>query len=122
MRGLITLVVLSSAVSLASASAGLTSKAWYGFHIKPETSGFALNPVVESVTIDKVKPGSAAAAQKIRVGDQIIEAEGKTIPGARALGLLFLLKKQPGDWMHLRLKRPSGESYAVAVQGMKKPE
>lgn len=108
------------AVSLVTASAA--ERAWYGFHIKPETAGFPLNPIVKSVVIDKVKMNSPASAQKIRVGDEIIEAEGKVVPGTRALQLYFLLSKEPGNVLHLRLKRADGEKYTALVRGIKKPD
>jgi len=114
------LIGLSVALWLTPASAA--ERAWYGFHIKPNTSGFPLNPVVTSVVIDKIKSNSPADAQNMHVGDEIIEAEGKTVPGARALQLISLLTKQPGDWLHLRLRRPDGASYAVLIQGIKKPD
>ncbi len=101
-RELVIAAVLFLGVSLASATAA--EKAWFGFHIKPETTGFPLNPIVRSVVIDKVKPHSAAEALDIRIGDEIMEAEGKPVPGTRALQLIWLLQKQPGEWLHLRLK------------------
>src|ERR1700682_4925415 len=117
MRRLAATIALLFVASLATARG---ERAWYGFHVKPETSGFPLNPIVDSVKIDDIKRGSVAETKKIRIGDEILEAEGRTIPGARALSLLFLLKKQPGDWLHLRLRRPDGANYSVAIQGIKK--
>jgi S1-C subfamily serine protease len=107
------------AVSLATASAA--ERAWYGFHIKPETAGFPLNPIVKSVVIDRVGLNSPASAQHIRVGDEIVEAEGNIVPGTRAIQLIFLLNKEPGNVLHLRLKRADGERYTAVVQGIKKP-
>ena len=117
-RGVIVGILL--AVTLATASAA--ERAWYGFHIRPETAGFPLNPIVKSVVIDKVKANSPASAQDIRVGDEIIEAEGKIVPGTRAIQLIFLLNKEPGNVLHLRLRRADGERYMVVVQGIKKPD
>ncbi len=114
----ITIGVLLAA-SLATASAA--DRAWYGFHIKPETTGFPLNPIVTSVVIDKVKENSPASAQHIRAGDEIIEADGNIVPGTRAIRLIFLLNKEPGSVLHLQLKRADGERYAVVVRGIKKP-
>src|SRR4051812_34315607 len=91
-------------------------KAWYGFHIKPVTAGFPLNPLVCSVVIDKVKPNSPASEHDMRIGDEIIEAEGKRVPGARALQFVPLLSRHPGEWLHLRLKREGGEEYSAVVQ------
>lgn len=109
-------------LGLSATSAHAAEKAWYGFHIKPETSGFPLNPVVESVVIDKIKPGSPAAAKQIAVGDEILEADGKPVPGARALQLLPLVNKRAGDVLHLRLRRPDGRDYSVTVRGIPKPD
>lgn len=115
-------LILVLLVGAFAASASAAERAWYGFHIKPETAGFPLNPIVRSVTIDKIKPGSPAAAQKIAVGDEIVEADGKTVPGARALQLLPVVNKRPGDSLHLRLRRATGEDYSVVVQGIRKPD
>lgn len=106
---------------VAAAPAQAAEKAWYGFHIKPETTGFPLNPVVVAVVIDKVAPDSPATSQNIRVGDEIVEAEGQAVPGGRALSLLVLLSKPIGATLHLRLKRPNGEAYSAAVIGIRKP-
>lgn len=95
--------------------------AWYGFHIKAETAGFPLDPVVRSVVIDKVKANSPATAQDIRVGDEIIEADGQSVLGARALRLIGILSKHPGETLRLALRRPTGETYRVAIVGITKP-
>ena len=120
MRQLVLILGLSGLLST-GAAATAAEKAWYGFHIKPETAGFPLNPVVRSVVIDKIKRGSPADDQDMRVGDEIIEAEGKIVPGARALPLMSILNKKPGELLRLRLKRPDGEIYAVTIRGIKKP-
>ncbi len=109
-------------LGLSIATAGAAERAWYGFHIKPETTGFPLNPIVKSVVIDKVKLNSPASAEKIRVGDEIIEAEGKVVPGTRAIQLYFLLSKEPGNVLHLRLKRADGEKIHRRRAGINKPE
>jgi S1-C subfamily serine protease len=115
------LLFVSALLVLCNASAVAAEKAWYGFHIDPKTEGFPLNPVVRSVMIDKIKAGSPADAQKMRVGDEIIEAEGRVVPGTRALQLINLLNKKPGERLRLRLRRPSGERYDVTIIGIKKP-
>jgi C-terminal processing protease CtpA/Prc len=118
MRSLFAALLL--AISFATA-AHAADKAWYGFHIKPQTSGFVLNPVVQSVMIDMIAPNSPADAQHIRVGDEIIQAEGKSIRGVRALDVIGLLNKKPGDTLELVLQRPSGESYRAKLTAIKKP-
>lgn len=96
-------------------------KAWFGFAVNVETAGFPLNPTVRFVRVAKVVPNSPAATQHIEAGDEIVEAEGHTVPGGRALQLQPLLKRQVGDVLHLRLKRPTGEVYPAALTGIAKP-
>ncbi len=103
------------------ASAHAADKAWYGFRVKVDTAGFALNPTVRSAVIQKVAPDSPAAAQRIEAGDEIIEAEGKTVPGGRALQLKPILGKKIGETLRLRLRRPNGETYPALVTGIRKP-
>ncbi|HEY0370214.1 MAG TPA: PDZ domain-containing protein [Chthoniobacterales bacterium] len=103
------------------ATAGAAERAWYGFHIHAQTTGFPLNPIIRSITIDKVKPNSPADAQEIRVGDEIIEADGQSVPGTRALQLIGILNKKPGDTLRLVLRRASGDTYPVVIVGIKKP-
>jgi S1-C subfamily serine protease len=115
------LLLIAALLAFCSANASAAEKAWYGFHIDPKTEGFPLNPVVRSVVIDKIKTGSPADAQKMRVGDEIIEAEGRVVPGTRALQLIALLNKKPGERLRLRLRRPNGEVYSVLLVGIRKP-
>jgi S1-C subfamily serine protease len=96
-------------------------KAWYGFKLDVNRSGFVLNPTVVSVVVREVVPNSPAAAQHISVGDEIIEAEGKPVPGNKALQLRPLMTKSPGDTLHLRFKRKDGDTYAVAITAVKRP-
>jgi C-terminal processing protease CtpA/Prc len=115
------LVATLALISAFSVTAGAAEKAWYGFHIKPETSGFVLNPIVQSVPIDRIAPNSPASGQDIRVGDEIIEADGKAVRGARALELLALMNKKPGDRLRLVLRRPNGETYRAEMVAITKP-
>lgn len=115
-------LVATFAIFLAlAASATAEERAWYGFHIKPQTSGFVLNPIVQSVTIDMIAPNSPASRAGIRVGDELLEADETKIAGNRGLSLVSLLKKQPGETLRLNLRRPGGETYRVTVVGIKKP-
>ena len=121
-RELVIAAVLFLGVSLASATAA--EKAWFGFHIKPETTGFPLNPIVRSVVIDKVKPHSAAEALDIRIGDEIMEAEGKPVPGTRRPSAHLALAKaarrmaasplEKTEWRKLFSRRPRYQEAGLA--------
>lgn len=108
------------ALSMASGAAAAPEKGYFGFKIEAETAGFMLNPTVKRVSIKTVVPDSPAAG-RVAVGDEIIEAEGHAVPGAKALQLKPMLQKSPGDTVHLKLKRPNGESYYVEITAVKRP-
>ena len=89
--------------------------------MRVKTSGFGLAPTVDSVLIGKVAAGSPADQQRIHVGDEIIEAESKKVPGAKANDLKPLFEKQVGEVLHLRLKRSGGEIYSANLTAVKQP-
>ncbi len=57
----------------------------------------------------------------MEAGDEIVETQGKIVPGARALQLRPIMSKQVGEVLHLRLRRTSGETYNALLTGIKKP-
>lgn len=87
----------------------------FGFAINVDGDGFFLNPTLKSVTIKSVVPGRPAATAGIKPGDQIVEVEGRQVLGAKANDLQPLLKKNVGETLRLRLRKPSGELYAVSL-------
>ena len=52
-------------------------KGYFGFAISVDAEGFSLNPVLKTVSIEKVTPGSPAEAAGLTKGDQFIEVEGR---------------------------------------------
>jgi PDZ domain-containing secreted protein len=79
-----------------------------------------LNPTVKRVSIKSIEPNSPASG-RVGVGDEIIEAEGHAVPGGKALQLKPMLQKSPGETVHLKMKRPNGESYYVEITAVKRP-
>jgi Periplasmic protease len=105
---------------LCAAVAGAGDAGWFGFRLGVDGSGF-INPIVKSVTVQEVLPGSPAAKQPITVGDEVIEIEGTPVPGHRANELKPLMGKKVGEVLHLRLKRVGGEIYSVTMTAAKRP-
>ena len=87
----------------------------FGFAIEVDGDGFFLNPTLKSVTIKSVASGRPASDAGIKPGDQIIEVEGKQISGAKARDLEPHLKKNVGEKLNLRLRRPNGEFYSTTL-------
>ena len=87
----------------------------FGFAIDVDGEGFFLNPTLRTVTIKSVVPGRPAATAGIKPGDQIVEVEGRPVLGAKAGDLQPLLKKNVGETLALRLRKPSGDLYVVSL-------
>ncbi len=87
----------------------------FGFAIEVDGEGFFLNPTLKTVTIKSVVPGRPAAIAGINAGDQVVEIEGRQILGAKARDLEPLMKKNVGETLTLRLRKPSGAIYSVSL-------
>lgn len=107
-------------LALSGGAAAAPEKGYFGFKLAVSTSGFMFNPTVKRVTIGSIVPNSPADG-RIAVGDEIIEAEGHAVPGAKALELKPIMQKSPGETVHLKLKRNNGESYSVEITAVKRP-
>jgi C-terminal processing protease CtpA/Prc len=113
-------VLLLCGLTLAPAQAK-EAEGFFGLAVTVHGEGFFLNPTVRSVTVKKVEPKSPAANAGIAAGDQIVEAEGRTIAGAKARELEPMMNKKPGQALHLLLKRPKGESYKATLIAVARP-
>lgn len=109
------------AVTISARADAAEEKGYFGFKLAVETSGFVLNPTVKFVKVKSVAQNSPAAAQHLSIGDEIVEAEGRPVPGGKALELRPILQKRAGETVHLRLKRANGETYSAAITAIKRP-
>lgn len=119
MKRILLCATLPLLLLLARAQAG--EKGWFGVRLQVETKGFVLNPTLRAVRLREVVPNSPAAAQDLRAGDEVVEAEGKMVVGSNGREMQVLMTKQPGEVLHLRLKRSSGEIYSANLTAIKKP-
>src|SRR5438477_8086364 len=79
-----------------------------GLVTQVEGEGFFLNPLVTKILVTEVASGSLAEAAGIKAGDQIIQIDGETIAGKRALELRRFLKLNPGEPRKFRLMHAYG--------------
>jgi S1-C subfamily serine protease len=93
---------------LAFAHSSHAAEGTLGFSVKLEAEGFILNPIVSKLIVDQVTKGSIAEAAGMRVGDLILQVNGKVVAGIRALALRPLMKMDPGETRTLRLKHTDG--------------
>jgi C-terminal processing protease CtpA/Prc len=97
------------------------AKGFFGLTVAIDGEGFFLNPTLKSVTVQKVAAHSPAANAGIAAGDQILEAEGRTIAGTKAKELEPIMTRKVGQALHLLLKRPKGESYKATLIAIARP-
>jgi C-terminal processing protease CtpA/Prc len=110
---------LSSATALLLSAFALAATAGQhglmGFSMKVETEGFFLNPTLKSVHVDRVLPGSPAARAGMTAGDEIVQVEGHTVVGAKAMELKPYMQREVGEMTHLLIRKPNGSESAVTL-------
>lgn len=80
------------------------------------TGNGVFNPTIESARVAEVQPGLPAHRAGIAKGDQVLELDGRRIPGAAARELAPLAQgKRVGESLAVRLQRPDGSAYAVIL-------
>jgi C-terminal processing protease CtpA/Prc len=97
------------------------ARGWFGFLLAVESDGWALDPVIRSVTIKEVVPGSPAAAQRVAAGDRIIAIDGQAVAGRRARELQPHVEKAVGEAIVLRLQRPGGDVGEIRLVAVARP-
>lgn len=112
--------VLLAALALPGARAQ-TPRGWFGFLLAIESDGWALDPVIRSVTIKDVQPGSPAAAQRVAAGDRIVAIDGQAVVGRRARELQPHVEKAVGEAIVLRLQRPDGDVAEIRLVAVARP-
>jgi C-terminal processing protease CtpA/Prc len=86
-----------------------------GFSVRVEGEGFFLNPVVKKLFVEAVTKGSLAEAAGLKVGDEIIQIEGKNVVGRRGWELQGYMKLNPGETRTLRLKHIDGSEFEARM-------
>jgi regulator of sigma E protease len=107
--------VLLSGVAMAG------ERGYFGFAPEVSAGGFFLNPTVKRIAIHSVAPDSPAARGGIRAGDEVVDVEGVAVVGSKALKLRSLAEREVGQTLHLRLRRPDGAVYTVALVAVERP-
>lgn len=114
----VTLTLLMACSTMALAG----ERGYFGFTPKVSAGGFFLNPVVNSITIDSVVPGSPAAQGGIVAGDEVLSIERTQVAGSKALKLRSMAQRDVGQSLHATLRHADGIVYSVALIAVARPE
>ena len=63
--------------------------------LRPETSGFVLNPILKKLTVASSKLEKPGDVCLLRVNDEILQVNSQLVPGARALAVMKYWKAIP---------------------------
>lgn len=75
-----------------------------------------LRPTIRAAHIVQVQPGMPAHRAGIASGDEVLELDGRRIPGAAAADLAPLAQgKRIGETLSVLLRRPGGDSYRAVL-------
>ncbi|HEY5894580.1 MAG TPA: PDZ domain-containing protein [Chthoniobacterales bacterium] len=99
---------------LAPLPADAGGQGWLGMSVKASVEGDA-DPVLKTITIVGVEPGSPAANAKLAPGDTIIEIESVQVSGCKPADAKQLMTRAAGEILTLRLKRTDGTTYFATL-------
>jgi C-terminal processing protease CtpA/Prc len=114
-RRLIAVFTFCSVLPAIAAGAG-----WFGLKLNVKADGF-FNPVVRSITVESVSPGSPAAKAGLAAGDAVIEVQDLKVGGAKASELKPLLQTSVGQTLRLKVEHASAPPKEVVLKAAPKP-
>jgi C-terminal processing protease CtpA/Prc len=86
-----------------------------GFTVYVEVDGSYAKPVLKSVHVQEIEPGSPAAAGGLKVDDEIVQVEGKPLVGANAREVAAMVQVPPGERLRLVVRGSDGSEREVTI-------
>lgn len=75
-----------------------------GFTVYVEVDGTYAKPVLKSVRVQEIEPGSPAEAGGLRVDDEIVQVQGQPLAGANAREAAAMVQVPPGERLRLLVR------------------
>lgn len=89
-----------------------------GFTVYVEVDGSYDKPVLKSVRVQEIEPGSPAEAAGLKIDDQILKVQGKPLHGANAREVAAMVQVPPGERLRLVVRSTDGvERHVTLVAG-----
>lgn len=94
------------AVALVAAGTAQASSTGCNLRLKPETSGFFLNPMLDKVTVVEAEPSSPDKPCPFRAGDELLRINDQHVPGHRARAVMKYWESLPmGTALEFSIRR-----------------
>jgi C-terminal processing protease CtpA/Prc len=86
-----------------------------GFTVYVEVDGSYAKPILKSVRVQEIEPGSPAEASGLKVEDRILQVQGKPLVGANARDVAAMVQVPPGERLRLVVRSTDGEERDVTI-------
>jgi C-terminal processing protease CtpA/Prc len=86
-----------------------------GFTVYVEVDGSYAKPILKSVRVQEIEPGSPAEVGGLKVEDLILQAQGKPLAGADAREVASMVQVPPGRKLHLVVRSTDGAQRHVTI-------
>ncbi|HEU5294250.1 MAG TPA: PDZ domain-containing protein [Burkholderiaceae bacterium] len=86
-----------------------------GFTVYVEVDGSYTKPILKSVWVQEIEPGSPAEASGLKVEDVILQAQGKPLAGANAREVVAMVQVPPGEKLRLLVRGTDGAQRHVTI-------
>ena len=86
-----------------------------GFTVYVEVDGSYVTPILKSVRVQEIEPGSPAEKGGLKVEDLILRAQGRPLAGANAREVAAMVQVLPGERLRLLVRSLDGAERHVTI-------
>jgi C-terminal processing protease CtpA/Prc len=86
-----------------------------GFTVYVEVQGSYAKPILKSVHVQEIEPGSPAEAGGLKVADEIVQVQGRPLVGANARDVAAMVQVPPGERLRLVVRGTDGAERHVTI-------
>ena len=86
-----------------------------GFTVYVQVDGSYAKPILKSVHVQEIEPGSPAEAGGLKIDDQILQVQGKPLVGANARDVAAMVQVPPGTKLRLVVRSTDGAERRVTI-------
>lgn len=95
--------------------AAQTPRGSLGFTVYVQVDGSYAKPVLQSVRVQEIEPGSPAEVGGLQINDLILQVQGKPLTGANARDVAAMVQVPPGEKLRLLVRSSDGAQRHVTI-------